>query len=84
MKSPIKALVVDDERLARKDLITLLQEHGQIEVVGEADDVESAAQAVEHHNPDVIFLDIQIKPHDGYKMGLFVRRTRSGRRFRWR
>jgi len=45
--NPLKALIIDDERLARADLKSLLSRHAQIEVVGEADDVSSAARRVE-------------------------------------
>jgi two-component system LytT family response regulator len=59
---PFNALIIDDERLARKDLISLLRAHDNITVVGEADDVPSAATAIEKLNPDIIFLDIQMSP----------------------
>jgi two-component system LytT family response regulator len=63
-----KALVVDDERLARKDLASLLRAHENIIVVGEADDVPSAIKAIEKLNPDVIFLDIQMPGDSGFDL----------------
>ncbi len=68
MKKPFKALIIDDERLARKDLISLLRIHDNITVVGEADDVPSAIQAIEKLNPDVIFLDIQMPGDSGFDL----------------
>jgi len=68
MKRPLSALIVDDERLARKDLISLLKAHDQVAVVGEADDVPSAVRAIEKLNPDVIFLDIQMPGDSGFDL----------------
>ena len=64
----LKAIVVDDERLARKELISLLQEFDNISVVAEADDVNSALIEIEKHNPDVIFLDIQMPGKSGFDL----------------
>ena len=68
MKKPFKALIIDDERLARKDLISLLSIHDNIVVVGEADDVPSAINAIEKLIPDVIFLDIQMPGDSGFDL----------------
>jgi two-component system LytT family response regulator len=68
VKKPFKALIIDDERLARKDLISLLSIHDNITVVGEADDVPSAVKAIEKLNPDVIFLDIQMPGDSGFDL----------------
>jgi two-component system LytT family response regulator len=65
---PFNALIIDDERLARKDLISLLRAHDNITVVGEADDVPSAATAIEKLNPDIIFLDIQMPGDSGFDL----------------
>jgi len=64
----LKALVVDDERLARKELILLLHEFNNISIVAEADDVNSALLEIEKHNPDVIFLDIQMPGKSGFDL----------------
>jgi len=64
----LKAIVVDDERLARKELILLLQEFNNISIVAEADDVNSALIEIEKHNPDVIFLDIQMPGKSGFDL----------------
>ena len=68
MKKPYNVLIIDDERLARKDLISLLRVHDNITVVGEADDVPSAVKAIEKLNPDVIFLDIQMPGDSGFDL----------------
>ncbi len=68
MKKPFNVLIIDDERLARKDLISLLRDHDNIVVVGEADDVPSAARAIEKLTPDVIFLDIQMPGESGFDL----------------
>jgi two-component system LytT family response regulator len=68
MKKTVKALVVDDERLARKDLTSLLAAHRDIRVVGEAQDVPSALEAIERLNPDLVFLDIQMPGQSGFDL----------------
>lgn len=68
MKKHWNALIVDDERLARKDLISLLDPYPNIRIVGEAEDVTSAAAAITGLNPDVIFLDIQMPGESGFDL----------------
>jgi len=68
MKKSLTALVVDDERLARKDLISLLEPYEHIKVVGEADSVPTAVKAIQTLNPDVIFLDIQMPGDSGFDL----------------
>lgn len=63
-----KALVVDDERLARKGLISMLAEFPQLESVGEAEDVPSAIKAIEELQPDIVFLDIQMPGQSGFDL----------------
>lgn len=64
----MKALVIDDERLARKELINLLNEHQQIEVIGECSNAEEAKEAIESKQPDLIFLDIQMPGKNGFEL----------------
>jgi len=68
MNKQFSALIVDDERLARKDLISLLAEHKNIKIIGEADDVPSAITAIEQLRPDIIFLDIQMPGESGFDL----------------
>jgi two-component system LytT family response regulator len=64
----IRALVVDDERLARKDLMNMLRELPEVEIVGEAEDVPSALIAINELKPDVVFLDIQMPGQTGFDL----------------
>ncbi len=54
----LHAVIVDDERLARASLRSLLADHPDVAVVGEADTVRSARRLILDHRPDVAFLDI--------------------------
>jgi len=62
------AILVDDERLARKELRSMLAEHEIIDVVGEAATVAQAAELVHAKNPDVLFLDIQLPGETGFDL----------------
>ena len=64
----MRALIIDDERLARKELMKLLEEHPMIEVVGEAVNVEEAYQMINELNPDLLFLDIQMPGKTGFQL----------------
>lgn len=64
----LKALVVDDERLARKDMTSMLSSIEGISPVGEAQDVPSAIKAIKELTPDVVFLDIQMPGQSGFDL----------------
>ena len=64
----MKALVVDDERLARKELISLLAQYPSIEVVGEAVNADDAQEKIGTLNPDLLFLDIQMPGKNGFEL----------------
>lgn len=64
----MRALVIDDERLARKELINLLSQFDQVEVVGEANNVDDAKEKIESLLPDVVFLDIQMPEKTGFDL----------------
>jgi two-component system, LytTR family, response regulator len=64
----MRALIVDDERLARKELMKLLEDHPMIEVVGEAMNADEAFQMVNELNPDLLFLDIQMPGKTGFQL----------------
>ncbi|MBN1894375.1 response regulator [bacterium] len=68
MKRQHSAIIVDDERLARKDLMVMLDDFPEVKVLGEAEDVTSAAKMIEQHNPDLIFLDIQMPGESGFDL----------------
>ena len=61
-----RAMVVDDEPLARKRLLALLRDEPDIEVVGEAGGGTSAAKLIPVLKPDLVFLDIQMPGMDGF------------------
>ena len=60
--------MVDDERLARKELSNLLAEHEEIEVIGEAVNADDAKEQIEKLRPDLIFLDIQMPEKTGFDL----------------
>jgi DNA-binding LytR/AlgR family response regulator len=64
----IRAVVVEDEPLARQFLCTLLKETGKVEVVGEADDGRAGLQLCAERAPDAAFLDIRIPGPDGLSL----------------
>ncbi|MFM1912222.1 MAG: hypothetical protein RIR51_60 [Bacteroidota bacterium] len=63
----MKALIVDDERLARNELKRLLENFPTIEVIAESNNAIEAQTLVEEHQPDVIFLDIQMPEKTGFE-----------------
>jgi two-component system LytT family response regulator len=64
----MKALIIDDERLARKELTNLLQEYPEIDIVGEAVNAEDALEKIEALKPDLLFLDIQMPGKTGFEL----------------
>src|SRR6476660_10173419 len=64
----MRAIIIDDERLARAELRKLLQDFPEVEVVDEASNAEEGVQKIESHNPDLIFLDIQMPGKTGFEM----------------
>jgi two-component system LytT family response regulator len=62
------ALIVDDERLARNELIRMLSEFSNIRIIGEAEDVPGAVKAITDLQPNVIFLDIQMPGKSGFDL----------------
>lgn len=64
----MKALIIDDERIARQELKRLLSAHPDIEIVGEANTGEQALELIPQLAPDVIFLDVQMPGMSGFKL----------------
>ena len=62
------AVIIDDERLARNELKKMLVEYPEIEVVGEAGNVDEAIKMIDELNPDLIFLDIQMPAKTGFEL----------------
>src|SRR5258706_13071346 len=63
-----KAIIIDDERLARNELRKLLQEFPEVEVIAEAANANEGIDKIESLNPDLIFLDIQTPGKTGFYM----------------
>jgi two-component system, LytTR family, response regulator len=64
----MRAIIIDDERLARAELRKLLQEFPEIEIVDEAGNVEEGIAKIDLQNPDLIFLDIQMPGKTGFDL----------------
>ena len=63
---PVRTLIVDDERMARKRLRTLLSSDADVDVVGECSNGRDAVTAIHEHTPDLVFLDVQMPELDGF------------------
>lgn len=64
----MKALIVDDERLARTELRRLLNPYKEIAIVGEAVNADDATKKITELNPDLLFLDIQMPGKSGFEL----------------
>src|SRR5438270_4396289 len=64
----IRCLIVDDEDLARDILREYLSSEEEIELVGECTNGFDAVKAVAEHNPDLLFLDVQMPKLDGFEV----------------
>ena len=64
----IRAIIIDDERLARNELRKLLLDFPEIEVVAEAANAGEGIERIENMNPELIFLDIQMPGKTGFDM----------------
>jgi len=64
----IKAIIIDDERLARNELKKLLMDFPEIEVVAEGANANEGLEKIETMNPDLVFLDIQMPGKTGFDM----------------
>ncbi len=64
----MRAIIIDDERLARKELKSLLKDYHEIEIVDECASPEEAIKSIEKHNPDLLFLDIQMPEKTGFDL----------------
>ena len=64
----MRALIVDDEPLARRGVILRLRKFRDVEIVGECGDGQSAVERILERSPDVVFLDIQMPGMDGFEV----------------
>ena len=62
----MRALIVDDERLARVELLRLLAAHPEVEIAGEARNGQEALELIQRLAPDLVFLDIQMPGMTGF------------------
>ena len=70
-----KALIIDDERLARNELKKLLLDFPEVEVIGEAANANEGIEKIESLSPDLIFLDIKMPGKTGFDMLLELERA---------
>lgn len=64
----MKAIIIDDERLARAEMQNLLSEYKDLEIVAEAKNAEEGIELIKEHKPDVIFCDVQMPGMNGFEM----------------
>lgn len=64
----MRTIVIDDERLARKELISLLKQYVHVDVISESSNADDAKKKIETLRPDLIFLDIQMPEKDGFQL----------------
>ncbi|MGJ8549710.1 LytR/AlgR family response regulator transcription factor [Winogradskyella wichelsiae] len=64
----LKAVIVEDSRLARNELKELLKVHNEIELIGEAENVDEGFELINSTNPDLLFLDINMPEKDGFEL----------------
>jgi two-component system LytT family response regulator len=63
-----KAIIIDDEPLARSIVLEYLQHYPQVQVAQECDNGFEGVKAIQEHHPDLIFLDIQMPKINGFEM----------------
>jgi two-component system response regulator LytT len=63
---PLSAVIVDDEQLARDELAFLLKNVGDVDVVAQGKNGLEAVNLIREHNPDLVFLDVQMPGLDGF------------------
>ncbi len=64
----LKAVIVEDSRLARNELKELIKLHKEIELIGEAENVDEGFKLINNFKPDLLFLDINMPEKDGFEL----------------
>lgn len=62
----MKAVIVDDERLARKELSKLLENFPDVEIIGECTNGKEAVEFINQHKPELVFMDIEMPEMNGF------------------
>ena len=68
MMKTFKTIIIDDERLARAEVKRALENYPEFEIVGEANNVDSAIILIDKLNPDILFLDIHMPEKSGFDL----------------
>lgn len=66
--SSIKTVIVEDSRLARNEIKELLKSHPELELVGEAENVDDGVALIKETKPDLLLLDINMPEKDGFEL----------------
>ena len=74
LTNKITVLIVDDHLVVRQGIRFLLEQHSDIDIVGEASDGEQAVELVSQHLPDVVLLDLIMAPMDGIEATKQIRK----------
>ncbi len=64
----IRAVIVEDSRLARNELKELIKKYEEVELVGEAENVDEGFELITNVGPDLLFLDINMPEKDGFEL----------------
>lgn len=64
----LRVILVDDERLAREEIKRHLQDYPDVELCGEAEDIDQASALIHEHRPDLLLLDIQMPGGSGFEL----------------
>jgi two-component system LytT family response regulator len=64
----MKAIVVEDSRLAREGLVKMLEAYAELDIIGSADHPSNAFTLIQEHRPDIIFLDIHMPGESGFDL----------------
>ncbi|WP_061950422.1 LytR/AlgR family response regulator transcription factor [Alkalihalobacillus trypoxylicola] len=75
--STMRALIVDDEKYSREELIYLLKSHSQIEVIGQASTGQEAVAKMIELKPDVLFLDIEMPGMSGTEVAAVIKEMKQ-------
>jgi len=68
-KMKIKSIIVDDEKHGRENLAGILRQYcPDVDLLGDADSVDSAVLQIQKQNPDLVFLDIEMPKDNGFQI----------------